>query len=158
MKVWNQNINAQPSWIYELCEIIRKAWKPTNNNDMLNWRIEYYDEFEDEEGYYFDGWSIYAAPIRNEIYGGTNDGMVTWKPFSFNVKNFLKDIKGKLDILDFSIASHNLEYDALPVFVLRAEKNSVPVSIIIQLIPPDPLDGGITEIFDTNSGVIRHKS
>lgn len=140
------NVN-EPTWLSDLRQSIWSNWWPHGPNRTMHWCIE-----SDDEG----GWIIRACPVYQEIYGGERDGEIVWTPYTFDGSAFLQQIEDDFRIEGFSIASFDERLDTQPMFLVKADREGVVVTIAIHMEPPK--EKIAVEIIDTITGAVRFKN
>ena len=117
-------------------------WKYLSKSNISNWAIHKRD----------DGiWQIGAAPVFQEVYGGTDDGKRVWSAFEFDLMDFLAE--QELVVEECGAMSYEEATNTRPFIGIVGSFKGQPFVFQLNLEPiPDtePL-----EIVDTIQDIVR---
>ena len=131
----------QPKWLEKLFDLIHAHWQYHAPCSHLN--IQAYQEDK--------VWHISAAPVFQEIYGGTDDGKKVWAGFIFDLGNFNRSDGVYID--SWAAASYCQECTNHPKMMGRGKFRGHQVWLHIYLEPIK--DTEIVEVLDTFQKQIR---
>ena len=117
-------------------------WTYLNKSNTSQWAIQKRDD---------NVWQIGAAPVFQEVYGGTDDGKRVWSAFEFHILDFLAE--PDLIVRECGAMSYEEATNTRPFIAFVGSYKGQPFVFRLNLEPiPDtePL-----EIWDTLQGIVR---
>lgn len=130
-----------PRWVHDLFEQIRQSWNYHGPCLHVNFSAR------NRGGY----WEVFAAPIFQEVYGGSDDGKKVWTGFVFDASEFL--IVPDLSVEGVTVASYCNQCCPFPMLSVKGQYRGHPVVVNVVLEPM--VDSETVELLDTLSQEIR---
>lgn len=121
------------NWKTRLRLAVEGNWNYHRQCGSIHWR-EYSNNF-------------FASPVRQEVYGGKDDGKAVSVPFDFNLSGF-GNVK-HLNIWEAELYSHNSRARTCPLLLIDGSFELHEFRLILHL---DPCQSEPVEMFD----VIHH--
>jgi hypothetical protein len=138
------NANSQPDlprWLQDLFEQVRQSWNYHGPCLHINFSAR------NRGGY----WEVFAAPIFQEVYGGSDDGKKVWTGFVFEASDFLN--VPDLSVENVTVASYCNQCSPFPTLTIKGQFQDHPVVVNVVLEPM--VDSETVELLDTLSHEIR---
>ena len=126
-------------------QAVEKHWHHKFRCHHIHWSCR---PQPDEQGFFIE-----AAPVIQEIYGGENDGCITYTAFTFDFDGFFHEMG--VGIEKSFLASHHLENDTPPYLAVEGTYWDVPFIMQLQLEPM--ADSEPVEVIDMLNEELRDK-
>jgi hypothetical protein len=130
-----------PRWVHDLFEQIRQSWHYHGPCLHIDFRASNRD----------GTWEVFAAPIFQEVYGGSDDGKKVWTGFVFEANDFLSG--PDLSVENVTVASYCNQCTPFPMLTVKGQYRDHPVVVNVVLEPI--LDSETVELLDTLGHEIR---
>lgn len=137
-----QECDADEFDIETFRRVVQSHWSYLSNSNISNWAIHKRDD---------QVWQIGAAPVFQEVYGGTDDGKRVWSAFEFDIAGFL--VEPDVEVDECGAMSFQESTDTRPFIGFVGSYKGQPFVFQLNLEPiPDtePL-----EIIDTLKNEVR---
>jgi hypothetical protein len=139
----NRDSTDRPRWVQKLFKLIEKHWHYHGPCKSISFDARYSPDVR--------AWEIEASPVRQEVYGGEQDGQQVWTGFIFEAGEFSKE--SGLWVQDFAVASHCAVCCHRPKMMFKGKFKGHYVFVNIALEPDR--DSGATEFLDTIKREVR---
>jgi hypothetical protein len=111
-----------------LCRIIKRHWSHHAPCNSISVETSYRPDRAD--------WNILIAPAFQEVVGGSQDGILIWAGFDFDITNFLEEPEIEVDAM--GTASYCIQCSPLPFVGFKGRFKGKPFFLRISLEPiPD---------------------
>lgn len=141
----NRDSTDRPRWVQKLLKLIEKHWHYHSPCKSISFDARYSPDVR--------GWEIEASPVRQEVFGGEQDGQQIWTGFIFEAGEFSKETG--LWLQDFAVASQCAACCPRPKMMMKGKFRGHNVFVTIAL---EPQKGSApTELLDTITKEVRPK-
>jgi hypothetical protein len=96
-------------------------------------------------------WNILIAPAFQEVVGGSQDGILVWSGFDFDIANFLEEPELEVNVV--GMASYLIEKNPTPFVGFKGRFKGKPFFLRISLEPIP--DSKVLELVDAIRNQVR---
>lgn len=122
--------------------VVRSHWIYLGRGNIANWAIHKRDD---------NVWQIGAAPVFQEVYGGSDDGRLVWSAYEFDIGGFLTEPDIEVD--ECGAMSYEQATNTLPFVGFVGSYKGLPFAFQLNLEPiPDTEP---SEVLDTIQDEVR---
>ena len=116
--------------------LVEKHWQYHRTCHHLRWKLERVGE---------DLMQLEAAPVYQDIFGGSDDGLKVWSAFSMNLSDLFAE--PGVDVSEFGFLSYCAECTPVPFFGVRGTFKGRPFLLKLHL---EPIPNSVpVEVIDT---------
>ncbi len=127
----------------DLLTAVKRCWRYRAMSEQLHWSSHMQDDGVLE---------IDAAPVYQEVFGGENDGKVTWADFEFDTLGFSNEV----DCTEIVALGESEEHSLKSLVGIRGSLNGQRFLLRLHLSPIE--NTVIREIYDSINNTVRPKS
>jgi hypothetical protein len=123
---------------------VESYWVYHGQSRQLHWRVCNDENIFEAE----------AAPVFQEVFGGSSDGAITWSPYEFHLHDFIKH--PGIEIEGLASVSYSVTRETGPLVGMTGTFMGKPFILRLHL---EPLSGSLPrEVYDVFKDEVRQKA